>query len=129
MTQTSDQPADAQQPNFEEALAELEAIVHALEEGKLGLADSLGQYERGVKLMRQCYVLLEGAQRRIELLSGLDAQGNPITQPLDDTSPVTLDEKVQQRSQRRSASPTHSTEGGNGPSAECGDLDTPPGPG
>jgi exodeoxyribonuclease VII small subunit len=67
--------------------------------------------------MRQCYVLLEGAERRIELLSGLDAQGNPITQPLADTSSLTLDEKVQQRSQRRSTSPASPSEGETGPAA------------
>jgi exodeoxyribonuclease VII small subunit len=126
MTKHSDQTDDTQQPSFEAALAELETIVHALEDGQLGLAESLGQYERGVKLMRQCYVLLEGAERRIELLSGLDAQGNPVTQPLADTSSLTLDEKVQQRSHRRSAKSTGPVEGELGASAECPDVDTPP---
>jgi exodeoxyribonuclease VII small subunit len=119
MTSAPDQPDGAQPPSFEEALAELEAIVHALEDGQLGLAESLGRYERGVNLLRQCYVLLEGAERRIEILSGLDAQGNPITQPLADTSSLTLDEKVQQRSRRRSAAPNRPSEGEEGPSAEA----------
>jgi exodeoxyribonuclease VII small subunit len=126
MAKKSDQPDTLQPPSFEEALAELEAIVHALEEGKAGLAESLGQYERGVNLMRQCYVLLEGAQRRIELLSGVDAQGNPITRPLEDTSSLTLDEKVQLRSQRRSSSSSGPSDGDTGPLATSGDVDTPP---
>ncbi|HWC90619.1 MAG TPA: exodeoxyribonuclease VII small subunit, partial [Pirellulales bacterium] len=66
-------PADQSQPeapqppkDFETALVRLEAIVHALEDGDLGLAGSLGQYEEGVKLLKHCYGLLERAERRIE---------------------------------------------------------------
>jgi exodeoxyribonuclease VII small subunit len=74
------------QPRFEDALKRLEEIVHALEEGDLGLNDSLQHYEEGVKLLRQSYDLLQRAERRIELLSGVDAEGNPITQPFDDSA-------------------------------------------
>jgi exodeoxyribonuclease VII small subunit len=77
-------------------------IVHELEEGTVGLADSLARYERGVKLLRHCYGLLERAERQVELLTGLDASGQPITAPLDDTQ-QTLEEKAQGRSRRRSA--------------------------
>jgi exodeoxyribonuclease VII small subunit len=71
-------------PSFEEALTSLEQIVHDLEEGKLGLAESLTRYESGVKLLKQCFGLLENAERRIELLTGVDAAGNPVVQPFDD---------------------------------------------
>jgi len=77
---------DTDGPTFEQALAKLEGIVHDLEEGDLGLNEALAQYEQGVKLLRQSYDLLEGAERRIELLSGVDADGNPITQPFDDSA-------------------------------------------
>ena len=66
-------------PTFEEALENLEAIVHELEEGQIGLAEALARYEQGVKLLKQCFNLLEGAERKIELLSGFDAAGNPVT--------------------------------------------------
>ena len=46
-----------------------------LEEGRLGLAESLGRYEEGIKLLKQCYTQLEQAERRIELLTGFDAGG------------------------------------------------------
>ena len=72
------------QPNFEEALGRLEGIVRLLEEGDIELSEALARYEEGVKLLRQSYDLLEHAERRIELLSGVDAQGNPISQPFDD---------------------------------------------
>ena len=70
--------------SFEKALATLEQIVHELEEGRLGLAESLARYEEGVKLLRQCHGLLQQAERRIELLTGVDAAGNPVTEPFDD---------------------------------------------
>jgi exodeoxyribonuclease VII small subunit len=79
---TSAGPAAAE-PTFEEALQRLEQIVHELEEGQIGLDEALARYEEGVHVLRRCHDLLEGAQRRIELLSGVDAEGNPVTQPLD----------------------------------------------
>lgn len=90
-------------PSFEDALAELETIMHELEEGKLGLAQGLARYERGIGLLKQCYELLERAERRIELLCGVDAAGNPVTQPFDAAGEQTLEEKAQSRGRRRSA--------------------------
>jgi exodeoxyribonuclease VII small subunit len=55
--------------DFESALAELDAIVKALEEGDLPLEKSLELFERGVQLSRFCHSKLEGAERRIEILS------------------------------------------------------------
>ena len=97
----SESPCDA--PSFEQALTKLESIVHDLEDGELGLSEALGRYEEGVRLLKQCYGLLERAERRIELLSGVDAEGNPVTQPFDDESSLSLDEKAQSRSQRRTS--------------------------
>jgi len=55
--------------DFESALAELDAIVKALEEGDLPLEKSLELFERGVQLSRFCHSKLEGAERRIEILT------------------------------------------------------------
>ena len=68
-------------PTFEESIAQLERVVGELESGNLGLAESLGHYEAGVKHLKSCYLLLEQAERKIELLSGVDASGNPISEP------------------------------------------------
>jgi exodeoxyribonuclease VII small subunit len=95
-------------PGFEASLAELEKIVHELEEGQIGLEESLARYEQGVKLLRRCHGLLSKAERRIELLSGVDADGNPVTQPMDDES-GTLEEKAASRSRRRTATSTKKT--------------------
>ena len=84
---------EASELGFEAALEQLEGIVHRLEEGEIGLNEALEQYEKGVKLLRQCYDLLEKAERRIELLSGVDAEGKPVTTPMKDPSP-SLDENA-----------------------------------
>ena len=73
----SDQPnnsssaeATADECSFEDSLAALEQVVHDLEDGNLGLTQSLDRYETGVKHLKRCYRLLESAERRIELLTG-----------------------------------------------------------
>jgi exodeoxyribonuclease VII small subunit len=55
---------------LEEALDSLEQIVEVLEEGKMTLEESLDLYEKGMKLVKLCNAQLEGAQRRIESLTG-----------------------------------------------------------
>jgi exodeoxyribonuclease VII small subunit len=89
-------------PSFEQALAEIESIVHDLEEGRLGLEEMLARYERGVKLLRECHGQLEQAERRIELLTGVTPECDPIVTPLDDAV-LPLDEKARQRGRRRTA--------------------------
>lgn len=69
--------------SFEDVLAELEEIVAELEEGQLGLDESLTQYERGVKFLKQCHRSLEEAEQKIQRLSGIDAEGRAITAPFD----------------------------------------------
>jgi exodeoxyribonuclease VII small subunit len=94
--------ARGDKPSFEDALVRLEAIVRELEEGRVGLAEALSRYEEGVGLLGLCHGLLERAERRIELLAGVDAEGNPIVAPFDDAA-LTLEEKAAQRGRRRSA--------------------------
>ena len=90
-------------PCFEELLLGLETIVRELEDGQIGLSQALAQYEQGIKLLRECYSLLERAERRIELLSGVDAAGNVQTVPFDDQSSLDLAQKSQRRGVRRPA--------------------------
>jgi exodeoxyribonuclease VII small subunit len=75
-------------PPFEEALDELQQIVGQLEEGSLGLEDSLSRFETGVALLRTCYSVLEKAEQNIEILTGIDADGNPATEPFDATATI-----------------------------------------
>jgi exodeoxyribonuclease VII small subunit len=105
---------------FEESLAELESIVGQLESGKLSLADALARYEQGVKHLSSCQRMLERAERKIELLSGVDANGNPITRPFDDSVADSLEAKAQSRGNRRT-SDTKRAVGKNGPDADSVD--------
>ena len=68
---------------FEQALAELERIVRELENGQIGLEESLNHYEKGVSLLKRCYGQLQQAEQRIVLLRGLDSDNQPITQPFE----------------------------------------------
>jgi exodeoxyribonuclease VII small subunit len=95
-------------PSFEAALARLETVVHELEEGRIGLAEALARYEEGVILLRQCFALLESAERQIELLTGVDAAGNPIVEPFDDTASTERAEQGVPRSRSRTATPKKS---------------------
>jgi exodeoxyribonuclease VII small subunit len=71
---------------FEKALAELEAIVQKLEQGKVDLEESITIYERGEALRRHCESLLSTAEARVEKIR-LGADGKPIgTEPLDPAS-------------------------------------------
>ena len=95
--------ADSEAPSFEDSLAELESIVSELESGKLGLSDALARYEEGVKHLKSCHHLLERVERKIELLSGMDAEGNPITEPFDEREHASLEEKAAARGRRRTS--------------------------
>lgn len=70
---------------FERAMAELEAVVRELEDGRLGLDDALARYERGVALIQTCQSRLQAAEQRILVLTGLDEGGEPATQPFRHT--------------------------------------------
>lgn len=91
----------AEEPTFEQALDRLEEIVEELEQGQSGLSEGLTHYEEGVKLLRKCYQLLDHAQRRIELLNRVDADGQAECEPLDEGS-TSLEEKAEKRGRRRS---------------------------
>jgi exodeoxyribonuclease VII small subunit len=89
---------------FEVSLAELEKIVHELEEGELGLAESLARYEVGIKHLKHCYQVLQETERKIELVTGVLNDGTPIGQPLDEAKegpPESLADSAGKRRTRR----------------------------
>ncbi|HEY2826774.1 MAG TPA: exodeoxyribonuclease VII small subunit [Pirellulales bacterium] len=104
MAEQNQKSSTAEPVSFEQALTVLEQIVHDLEEGRLGLAESLARYEEGVKLLRQCHGLLEQAERRIELVTGMDASGKPVTEPFDDEATFIEPEAKLPRARRGKAS-------------------------
>jgi exodeoxyribonuclease VII small subunit len=54
--------------SFEEAYAQLEAAVAALQDGQMPLERALHYYEEGMKLAQYCSDLLEKAELRVQQL-------------------------------------------------------------
>jgi exodeoxyribonuclease VII small subunit len=79
--------ADAGSPvvdmSFEDAIRRLGHIVEQLERGDLPLEASLRLFEEGVGLARVSQRRLDRAERRIEELLGVDADGEPLTRPFE----------------------------------------------
>lgn len=57
---------------YEEACAELETIITALEAGQKTLDETLSLFERGQALLKYCAKLLDQAELRVRQLSGED---------------------------------------------------------
>lgn len=55
---------------YEQAFAELEASVAALESGQHPLEETLRLFERGQELVRHCASLLDQAELKLQRLSG-----------------------------------------------------------
>ncbi|MEZ4732516.1 MAG: exodeoxyribonuclease VII small subunit [Caldilineaceae bacterium] len=68
-----------QELSYEEALAQLETILDALEQDDLPLESSLTLYERGVLLADYCTNLLDAAELRVRKW-----QADGQTTPFDD---------------------------------------------
>jgi exodeoxyribonuclease VII small subunit len=96
------------EPEFEVALQELESIVGRLEVGSGTLGEALTDYEKAIGLIKSCHKQLDNAERRIAILSGIDEDGNPITEPLSEFDGSDLEEKRAMRSRRRSSKPNDS---------------------
>ena len=78
-------PAEAPEPlsSFEGTLERLHEIVEQLEGGELPLEESLRLFEEGVRLSRASQARLNAAEKRVEELLAVDADGEPITRELD----------------------------------------------
>jgi exodeoxyribonuclease VII small subunit len=90
----------AETGSFELSLAELEAIVHDLEEGQLGLAESLDRYEQGVKHLKHCFQLLQQAERKIDLLTGVADDGTAQSAPFATDAPLQPESAGRRRSRK-----------------------------
>jgi exodeoxyribonuclease VII small subunit len=101
---------DEQDVDFESSLEELETIVRRLEQGGGALESALNDYASAIVLMRSCQVRLEQAERKIEILSGVDANGNPVVRPLKDQE-LSLEDKQSGRDKRRGANRESSSQG------------------
>ena len=53
---------------FEQSIAELEEIVEQLENGDVTLDESLGLFEKGIKLSKSCQKMLDTAEKKVSIL-------------------------------------------------------------
>ncbi len=60
---------------YEQALVELEALVQAMEAGKMPLDQLLASYKRGAQLLQQCRARLQVVEDQVKLLE--DGQLKP----------------------------------------------------
>ena len=68
--------------SYEEAFAQLEAAVTALQDGKLPLERALQYYEECMKLAQQCDTLLQKAELSVQQLS-VSGDGTLTIQPIE----------------------------------------------
>ena len=69
---------------FEEALQQLETIAEQIEEGKIGLEESITKYEQGMALVKQCREILSAAEQKIQPLQERDngaLEPTPLERP------------------------------------------------
>ncbi|HMO47155.1 MAG TPA: exodeoxyribonuclease VII small subunit [Rubrivivax sp.] len=67
--------APATAATYEEALAELEALVQAMEGGRMPLDQLLASYQRGAQLLQHCRARLQVVEDQVKLLE--DGQLKP----------------------------------------------------
>ena len=67
-TSEGDQPPDIDTLTFEQALAELEGIVKALESGQGALEASVAAYQRGAALRAHCERKLAEAEQKVQAI-------------------------------------------------------------
>ncbi len=68
--------------SFEEAIADLETIIKRMSAGDQPLETSISDFERGVKIVRECQKMLQEAEQRVALLTK-SADGKLAPQPFD----------------------------------------------
>ncbi|XXK31064.1 exodeoxyribonuclease VII small subunit [Rhodobacteraceae bacterium nBUS_24] len=61
---------------FEQAMAELEKVVSALERGDVALDQSITLYERGAELKKRCEAKLKEAEEKVAAIT-FDSDGAP----------------------------------------------------
>lgn len=70
--------AKAGAPDFETAVAQVEDLIDRIEQGEIGLEESVAAYEQGVKLIQRCRGILDTAEQKIiELTEQADSAEQP----------------------------------------------------
>lgn len=67
----------------------LDEIVAGMEDNQLSLEEMITSYEEGVRLLRVCRQRIEGARRRVELISADVEEGKAALTPFNEDSQAT----------------------------------------
>ena len=70
--------------DFETSLAELQTLVERLESGELSLEDSLGAFEQGIRLTRDCQASMAQAEQKVQQLLERDGELQEVPFDTDD---------------------------------------------
>ena len=62
----SEEDVTAEKLTFEQAMEELERIIERIEQGQIGLEESLAQRKRGDALVRRCRSILDVAEQELK---------------------------------------------------------------
>ena len=68
-------PSTSAALSFEQAAAELEAIIERIESGEIGLEESLAQRKRGEELLKRCRAVLDQAEQVTVTIKGERIRG------------------------------------------------------
>ena len=80
LTAPTPQPTEPLPQDFEAALAELETLAARMNDGDLGLDESIALYQRGVALAQVCQQRLAAVEQQVQVLQG------QLLQPFDDVA-------------------------------------------
>ena len=93
---------------FEQAMSELEEIVHVLEDSRLPLDELVEKYERGALLLGICQKRLNAAQQRIELITRRGTEA-PLLEPFSDSGTNPAASPAPPKLPRKTSSPSEYT--------------------
>jgi len=74
-------PRTKKPADFETSLNALETLVNQMEQGDLSLEDALSAFEQGVQLTRECQMILDQAEQKVQVL--IEKNGELRSQPFN----------------------------------------------
>ncbi|GAB3323578.1 hypothetical protein GCM10027428_31520 [Haliea atlantica] len=81
-TSCNPMPKKPPTPTFATTLTELETLVTQLEDPNTPLEQSLEDFEKGIKLIREAQQALQAAELRVQTL--LEQDGKPVPEPFEE---------------------------------------------
>ena len=61
--------AKKQEVTLEEKLAQIEEIIHKMEEPNVSLDDSFGLYQAGINQLKECNQMLDAVEKKMQIIN------------------------------------------------------------